>query len=366
MSEQESVMKDEVISALCSSIIEALAVFEKVHRRFHPLILSSLHDMLTPLLGPLEIPAKESVSDYRSSTGKDFGSALKDSADLIVQAIHLFDPVDDIQQGIMNSLKAHRKICRVQEILYPFSYVSPMIDSYFLEHRLTERVPGSGPEAECPGESVGICHKGLDNDPYARGSLSIYVPESYSGLVPLPLVIALHGGFSHGRDFLWTWLREARSRDFILAAPTSQGSTWSIGRPQIDLESLISHANDLGTQYNIDRKCILLTGISDGATFALTCSLQKNTIFNNIAPISGVLVPSDLAGVKPCRIFWVHGAHDWMFPLDRAVKGCTDLRNAGFDVKLHIVKDLAHAYPREKNADILKWFDPSLAVNSRI
>ena len=364
MNTKSLTMKEE--TALCTSIIETLLVFEKVYRRFHPLILSSLHEMLMPLLGPLEIKKGKMVSGCGSLSGGNFKTALKDSADMLIQAIYLFDPVDDIQKGIMNSLKAHRKICRVQEILYPFRYVSSMIESFFLEDRFTKRVSKSDPGDDYHGKPVGVFHKGLDNDPYARGGLSLYVPESYSGLVPLPLVIALHGGFSHGRDFLWTWMREAVSRGFILIAPTSQGSTWSISRPEVDLESLTCLVEDIGAQYNIDRKRMLLTGISDGATFALICSLKKNTIFNYVAPISGVLVPSDLAGLKPCRIFWVHGAHDWMFPLERAIRGCTDLRNAGVDVRLRIVKDLAHAYPREENAAILNWFDPSLAFNTLV
>ena len=158
-------------------------------------------------------------------------------------------------------------------------------------------------------------------------------------------------------------MREARSRGFILAAPTSLGATWSISNPEADLEKLICHVHDIDKQYHLDWERILLTGISDGATFALACSLQQKNVFRKIAPVAGVLVPSEYKAAELCGIFWVHGAQDWMFPMERAVRGCTYLRNTGFDVKLCIVKDLAHAYPREKNADILKWFDPSLDID---
>jgi len=360
---KRSERKKVSVSALCSSIIDALMFFEKVDRRFHPLILSDLHEMLVRMLGLLEVEAPF-AADCSSLSGEYFIETLTDSARLITQAVHLFEPVDDIQQSIMNSLRAHRKICRVQEILYPFCCMSERINAFFSEERLNEQVPDISPDAHCGGKPVGIYHKGLDNDPYARGSLSLYVPESYSSLVPLPLVVVLHGGHSHGRDFIWSWIREARTRGFILAAPTSKGSTWSISSPHVDHESVIRHVDELCTQYNIDRERILITGFSDGATFALTCSQLKNTIFKNVAPISGVLVPLRVSGLKPCRIFWVHGAHDWMFPLKRAISGCRELRNAGFDVRFDIVKDLAHAYPREKNADILKWFDPSLTMKT--
>ena len=52
-----------------------------------------------------------------------------------------------------------------------------------------------------------------------------------------PLVVAMHGGSGNGGAFLWSWVREARTRGFIVLAPTAIGSTWSlmepdIGRPQ--------------------------------------------------------------------------------------------------------------------------------------
>ncbi len=353
-------IKGETEPDVCSSIIDALRVFEKAFRRFHPLGIPRLHEMLSSLIDTLEIQDKGSIPDHGPGTDKDFRSALTDSADLIIEAIHLFEPTDDIQRGMMNSLKAHRKICRVQEILYPFCRVSAGIDSFFLEQGCNGRVLSGSADGDGKDRPVGVFHKGLDSDPYARGALSMYVPEYYRPSVSMPLVVALHGGFSHGRDFLWTWMREARSRGFILAAPTSLGATWSISNPKADLEKLICHVHDIDKQHHIDWGRILLTGISDGATFALACSLQQKNIFRKIAPVAGVLVPSEYKGAEPCSIFWVHGAQDWMFPMERAVRGCTYLKNTGFEVKLCIVKDLAHAYPREKNAAILEWFDPSL------
>jgi predicted esterase len=51
-----------------------------------------------------------------------------------------------------------------------------------------------------------------------------------------------------------------------------------------------------------------------------------------------------------------------MFPLGRAVKACRDLSSAGAEVRLKIVPDLSHAYPREENDAILSWFNPSLSA----
>ena len=40
--------------------------------------------------------------------------------------------------------------------------------------------------------------------------------------------MALHGGSGNGRGFLWSWLRDARSRGAILVAPTATGHTWAL------------------------------------------------------------------------------------------------------------------------------------------
>jgi phospholipase/carboxylesterase len=59
------------------------------------------------------------------------------------------------------------------------------------------------------------------NEPGSRGGFSVYVPEYYTADRAWPLVMALHGGSGNGRGFLWSWLRDARSRGAILIAPTA-------------------------------------------------------------------------------------------------------------------------------------------------
>ena len=63
------------------------------------------------------------------------------------------------------------------------------------------------------------------------------MPECYDGSRDWPLVVALHGGSGRGDEFLWTWLREVRGRRFLLLAPTSLGSTWSLDAPALDGEA---------------------------------------------------------------------------------------------------------------------------------
>jgi phospholipase/carboxylesterase len=273
---------------------------------------------------------------------------------LILESIRIFGMGNDATQSFMSVLRAMRKHCQAQEALFDLCDGFPQINRYFLEG---ESVPAAVPHQ--PGKTQ-LFHSSQDQTPYARGGYSLFVPEHYKANHAWPLVIALHGGYGHGRDFLWTWLREARSRGFILMAPSSIGRTWSIADIPMDAQQLNRHVEEVCSRFTIEATRILMTGMSDGGTFALGFGLQKDCPAKAISPVSCVLPPVSLELAKDRRVYWVHGAQDWMFPVSRAVKACKDISSAGADVRLKIVQDLSHAYPREENDAILRWFDPAL------
>jgi phospholipase/carboxylesterase len=174
-------------------------------------------------------------------------------------------------------------------------------------------------------------------------------------------VVALHGGGGNGRDFLWTWLREARSRGYLLLAPSSQGSTWSFLGPDVDGVRLRGLLDGLGERWHIDRRRVLLTGLSDGGTYALFAGLSSDSPFAALAPGAGILHPANFANgnlerarAKP--IYLMHGALDWMFPVGLARVARDLLERAGARLVYREIGDLSHAWPREENARILDWF----------
>ncbi len=284
-----------------------------------------------------------------------------EAADFTLDALERSTETERLEQSLLNFRKAGRRICRAEEALYALCGSIAPINRYFLEPPVRERageftIPSSSPS------SAGLIHVGLDEYPYARSGYSLYIPESWDGSSPLPLVVALHGGFSHGRDFIWTWLREARSRRFMLAAPSSRGITWSILGPDFDSAMLHDMLDHIKERWAMDEERILLTGLSDGGTYALTRSLDEQSPFTAYAAVSGILPPFNLRYAGEKRIYWVHGARDWMFPIWQAKTGYKLLTEAGADVTQVILPDLYHAYPREHNGAILTWFDPSLAL----
>ena len=123
----------------------------------------------------------------------------------------------------------------------------------------------------------------------------------------------------------------------------------------------------IAERWRVDRARILLTGLSDGATYSLLAGLAEGAPYTAIAPVSGVLHPANfangsLARAAGRRIHLVHGALDWMFPVTLAREAAEALRGAGAEITFHEIEDLSHTYPREENARILSWFDPGLAL----
>ncbi len=344
-------MNLETVSA---TLVKALSGVEAALRKLNPLAIPQLSKELLVHLPPLEAARDALLADDRKD-GQGRRELLP-ACQYIMDAIQKFGRGDQLQDAYRSVLRAARKHCQAQEALLPLCSTLPGINRYFLEPEAAG--PDFMPAKESPDRKTGLFHSGSDQSPYPRGGYSFYIPETYSPDRPWPLVVALHGGYSHGRDFIWTWLREARSRGFVLLAPTSLGQTWSILDVAVDAQPLRRHIDDLCSRVNIDRNRILLTGMSDGGTFALAAGISRDCPYCAIASVSCALPPVEMRHAEGKRLFWLHGAQDWMFPVSRTVQACKALSQSGADIKLKIVDNLSHAYPREENDTILRWFDP--------
>ena len=58
----------------------------------------------------------------------------------------------------------------------------------------------------------------------------------------------------------------------------------------------------------------------------------------------------------------MHGALDWLFPIQLARMARDELQRADADLVYREIEDLSHTYPRDENDPILRWFDPTLAL----
>ena len=352
----------DAIDELLAPLLITLERMMWVQRHLHPQLAGQLADQLAPPAEGIAAPLRaledatwpENLVFMRERL-LDVGHRTLDMVKGFVEAARTSaDPLD--------LYRAVRRFARVQETLYPLAPAFDPVSRWFLDPALrgnddlvTRLRVGA---LRDDGVEVGVLH--ADNEREARGGFSLYVPEAWDGQASMPLVVALHGGSGHGRDFLWSWLREARGRNVLVLSPTAQDRTWSImGGADVDADRLRETIESVAARYPVDRARVLLTGMSDGATYALLLGLRSGPPFTHLAPACGVLHPLLFAGgldrAQDFPIYLIHGALDWMFPVYTARMGRDALLSAGARLVYREIEDLSHTYPRDENPKILDW-----------
>ena len=358
----------EVIVQMVSALLGCLEALEKVQHGVQPGRGYQLAEMTIPFQKRL----LDAGTAFEQTEFPDH--VLIFSKQLIHTAIYTLRACNHINKADRDNfavMKAMRSVCRAQEMLYPLANIITPVSKYFLEDGAksnTALIEALGKEIDKDGEDgreLGYLPGNADRK--TRGGFCLYVPENLEADRAVPLVVALHGGTGHGADFLWYWLREARTRGFILLAPTSQGDTWSLMGEEHDLPFLHGALETITKKYNIDQEHILLTGMSDGGTYAMLAGIREDSPFTHLAPFSCVLHPEismngNIRHARERNIYLLHGTQDWMFPIEAAKMGQMELEAAGANLHFRVVEGLSHAYRRSENAAVLKWFDPSLTI----
>ncbi len=354
------------ITELVPALLNTMAAFEQVQRRMHPPRLAELSQLIEPFSEQLTPVVDRFGALPVSGQGATVHEILTRGATYALQACENFASAATTQKGMGSVMRAMRSITRAQETIYPLASIMTPISRYFLEVPVRGNAELLDQLSRNPGErQVGILN--ADNQRDSRGGFTLYVPEYMATDQALPMVVALHGGTGHGADFLWSWLREARSRGFLLLSPTSQQDTWSLMGPDHDSMPLRSMVEYVKQNWPVDPEHVLLTGLSDGATFTLLSGLQPESPFTHLAPLSGVLHPENYINGNMSRannkpIYLVHGSLDWMFPIDSAYLARDELLKANAELVFREIEDLSHNYARAENDAILTWFDVTLTL----
>jgi phospholipase/carboxylesterase len=287
-------------------------------------------------------------------------TSLESASDAALAAYQGLREVQDGNGDIVAVFRALRYAPRAQEALYPLSVKLPPVSQFFVDPSLREDTDLLARLAQPGNEHTGIVHD--HSEPGSRGGFSLYVPEYYTPDRAWPLVMALHGGSGNGRGFLWSWLRDARSRGAILIAPTATGNTWALMGDDTDTSNLAQILDSVRSRWNIDPERMLLTGMSDGGTFCYVTGFESASPFTHLAPVAATFHPlmaemADAERLRGLPIHIVHGRLDWMFPVQVARQTQQALAAAGADVVYRELDDLSHTYPREMNAEILEWLN---------
>jgi phospholipase/carboxylesterase len=358
------------IGQLLQPLLDTLERITWVQRHLFPPFAPRLAEELAPCTRAVGEPlhALEKVEwpdDLRFMRDR-----LIDVARQTVDLVNAFGAAAGAPDNPIDLYRAIRRFARIQETLYPLAPVFEPVSRWFLEpaRREDDALVARLREGALRDDEirVGVLH--AENERDARGGFSVYVPEHWDGETAMPLVVALHGGSGHGRDFLWSWVADARSRGVLLMAPTARDRTWSImTMDDVDADGIKQMIEGVAARYPIDRSRVLLTGMSDGATYALLNGLRDaETPFTHLAPACGVLHPFLLAGnglqhAAGRPIYMIHGMLDWMFPLATAHIGRDALQDAGARLVYREIEDLSHTYPRDENPKILDWLTTGAA-----
>ncbi|WP_397400198.1 hypothetical protein [Phenylobacterium sp.] len=345
----------EDLKLILPTLLQAVEALGFVSRYLHPPQLAAVMDAcgqsdlaLIALLPRLE--------GWAPSLG-DLGAALRTASEATIQAFAELRAAVDQADDIGPVFRALRHRPRALEALYPLAEHLPPVSRLFLDPPRRDDVDRLARLAS-PGPDTGVHH--VDNDAAARGGYSVYVPEDYDPDVLMPLVMALHGGSGHGRSFLWSWLRDARTYGAILVAPTSVSRTWAISGADPDTPNLARILKEMQQRWSVDPERLLLAGVSDGGTFAAVSGLEPGSPFTHLALTSSAFHPmlaqmADPARITGLPVYLTHGALDWMFPVSMARSAYQGLERAGARVSYREIEDLSHTYPSELNAGLLAW-----------
>ncbi len=169
-----------------------------------------------------------------------------------------------------------------------------------------------------------IIHDGIQRE------YLLYVPSTYTGNSPVPLVLNFHGYTSnYFEQFVYgNFTVLAETANFIIALP--QGTKdpyglrgWNVGKTSIQIteddigfvEALIE---EISNTFSIDKKRVYSTGMSNGGDLSYILACQLSDKIAAIAPVAGAMVMGAMMDCNalpqyPTPILIIHGTEDPSF-----------------------------------------------------
>ena len=144
----------------------------------------------------------------------------------------------------------------------------------------------------------------------------IHVPPNGSG--PRPLIVALHGAASTGKqtELLSGLSALADQKGFVVVYPDGENRLWrywNVGEGRKDFQFISDLMEALVKSGAADPRRIYLTGLSNGAYFSHALAIEYGDRVAAIAPVAGTLLKPVARLAKPKRAmpvcYW-HGTDD--------------------------------------------------------
>ena len=358
----ENVTYADRLTTLQNEVLEFLRTFETIQEELRPGTLAESQARLVSVVADTFRRFESSFVPLTPPAGtKEMHQPLCAAIRELGKAYDIFmsKPGAEWTLAFLHSRAA---FCRALYQLYELRNQLPIIDAHFLLVGAKAPVPSAS-----GGAATGFVQRKRNQE---RSDYTLYVPEDYLQEKPLPLIIALHGGYGQGYEYIWTWLRSARSRGYAVLAPKSLGDTWDMSVPSSDTRSVLRMLNEVSNEYSIDPARVYLTGLSDGGIFTYILGLEQTQLFRSLAPIAGVLHPAVDPMLRQGRgkdtpMLVVHGVHDFIFPVAFTRQTCKLLKDIGYQVTYEELPEWGHAYPYSINERlVLPWFESLPAKKS--
>ena len=173
-----------------------------------------------------------------------------------------------------------------------------------------------------------IEHKGLDRE------YILYIPESYTGDNPVPLVFNFHGYTQQADDYMdYADFRPiADTANFIIVYPQGTlfnglshwnvGGAWTIGSTVDDVGFAETLIDTISSEYNINLSKVYSTGFSNGGYLSFLLACKLNDKITAIAPVAATMTPTTFGDCTPQHatpILQVHGTNDPLVPYNGSV-----------------------------------------------
>jgi polyhydroxybutyrate depolymerase len=157
----------------------------------------------------------------------------------------------------------------------------------------------------------------------ATGTYRVLAPPGWNGTSRLPALMFLHGYLGEAADILadQSVTTPVRQLGFLLVAPDAVSGAWAHqgARTRLRDDRRFLHAvlADVGRQFPIDGRRIVLGGFSDGAAMVWDMACFAPLGFAAFLPFSGGFwerMPT--ACTAPVNLRHVHGTTDTMVPME--------------------------------------------------
>jgi phospholipase/carboxylesterase len=143
----------------------------------------------------------------------------------------------------------------------------------------------------------------------------------------------------------------------VLLAPDSRATTWDAigGGFGPDVEFIDRALRWVFERCDVNAARLVLSGFSDGATYALALGLANGDLFSHILAFSpGFLIPIDQQRGRPA-VCISHGVKDSILPIDQCSRRIVPLlKQAGYSVRFEEFEG-GHQMPAEVIKSAAEW-----------